>query len=76
MTLRAEELQVTLEQEMIQKGHERYKRRQEKLAPSQRQEPHKVITEALPRVSSTIVRYLREDEQRFELRSRPQVRVV
>ena len=66
MTLRAEELQATLEQEMIQRGHERYKRRQEKLAPSQRQEPHKIITEALPRVSSTIVRYLREDEQRFD----------
>lgn len=60
------ELQAHLEQEMIQRGQERYQKRQEKLAPSQREIPHQIITEVLPKVSSTIVRYLREDEHRFD----------
>lgn len=65
MTLVTEQ-QAQLEQEMIQRGHERYKKRQEKLPPSQREIPHQSITEALPQVASTIVKYLREDEQRFD----------
>jgi DNA-directed RNA polymerase len=63
---KSQDLQTTLENDMILRGHQRYERRQEKLSPAQRQVPHKLITEALPRVSSTIAKYLREDEQRFD----------
>ena len=48
------EQNAELEQEMIQRGHERYERRQEKQTPSQREVPHQLITEALPRVSEAI----------------------
>ena len=60
------QLQAQFEQEMIQRGQERYKRRQQKLSPSQQEIPHQIITQALPKVSETIVRYLREDEQRSD----------
>ena len=59
-------LQAQFEQEMIQRGQERYKRRQQKLSPSQQEIPHQIITQALPKVSETIVRYLKEDEQRSD----------
>lgn len=61
-----EGIQELLEQDMIQRGHQRYERRQEKLSPAQRQVPHQLITEALPKVSSTIAKYLKQDEQRFD----------
>lgn len=60
------QLQAQFEQEMIQRGQERYKRRQQKLSPSQQEIPHQIITQALPKVSETIVRYLKEDEQRSD----------
>ena len=59
-------VQVELEDEMIQKGRERYLRRQEKLSPSQREIPHQKITKALPKVSKDIVNRLKKDFQRFD----------
>ena len=58
-------LQDELEREMIQKGCERYQRRQEKLSPSQREVPHQIITEALPKVSKNIIYRLEKDFERF-----------
>lgn len=58
-------LQDALEREMIQKGCERYQRRQEKLSPSQREVPHQIITEALPKVSKNIIYRLEKDFERF-----------
>lgn len=57
--------QRNLEQQMIQRGQERYNRRQEKLTPSQREIPHQILTEALPKVSKAITIALEEDLQRF-----------
>ena len=59
------ELQKELEHQMIQRGQERYTRRQEKLTPSQREVPHRLITEALPKVAKGISIALEEDEKRF-----------
>ena len=57
--------QRNLEQQMIQRGQERYNRRQEKLTPSQREIPHQILTEALPKVSQAITIALEEDLKRF-----------
>ncbi len=59
-------VQVELEDDMIQRGRERYLRRQEKLSPSQREIPHQKITKALPKVSKDIVNRLKKDFQRFD----------
>lgn len=66
MTLEAQRIQQDLEQEMIQRGQERYQRRQEKLTASQREIPHQVISEALPRVSQAIAEAIQEDQKRFK----------
>lgn len=59
------DLQIELEQQMIQEGQKRYQRRQEKLSPSQREVPHQIITEALPKVSKDIKDRLEKDAERF-----------
>lgn len=56
--------QAELEQQMIQRGQERYNRRQEKLTPSQREIPHQILTDALPKVSQAITIALEEDLKR------------
>lgn len=65
MTIGVLQTQSDLEQQMIQRGQERYKKRQEKLPPSQREIPHKVLTDALPKVSKAIKSALEEDARRF-----------
>jgi len=50
---------------MKSKGFERYQGRQEKQKPSQQEVPHRIIVEALPKVSDAITLALQEDLQRF-----------
>lgn len=57
--------QAELEQQMIKRGHERYKRRQQKLSHSQQEVPHQVLTEALPNVSKAITQAIEDDAKRF-----------
>jgi DNA-directed RNA polymerase len=65
MTQEVLQHQAELEQQMIQRGQERYNRRQEKLTPSQREIPHQILTDALPKVSQAITIALDEDLKRF-----------
>ena len=60
------EQQHKLEEQMIQRGQERYKRRQEKLSPSQREIPHQEITKVLPIVAQRIIDLIDEDRKRFD----------
>jgi len=59
------EHQTRIEQQMKSKGFDRYQGRQEKQKPSQQEVPHRIIVEALPKVSQAITLALQEDLQRF-----------
>ena len=58
--------QKDLETTMIQRGHERYKRRQEKLQASQQEAPHDLISNALTKVSQAITKTIAEEETRVK----------
>lgn len=58
--------QTDLEQAMIQRGHERYQARQEKLQGSQQEAPHDVLSTALPKVSQAIAKTITEEETRVK----------
>jgi DNA-directed RNA polymerase len=59
------EAQRALENAMVLRGQERYKKRQETLRASQQETPHDLISEALPKVADAIRKAIANEEARF-----------
>ena len=59
------EAQIDLEKTMINRGQDRYNKRQETLRASQQETPHDLISDALPKVSLAITKVIADEQTRF-----------